>query len=67
MVLLTILVTLLGIFLSLCFLAWQFKTTFRAFGEVLHINLAGDGPTKRLFPNLAFFALFLLLINLTWF
>ncbi|MEL6618703.1 MAG: hypothetical protein AAFP16_07495 [Pseudomonadota bacterium] len=66
--------TILVIFLSFCaaivsvaFVFWQFRAALRTIADVLHLNLGGDGPTQRLFPNLAFLGLFLLLINLTWF
>lgn len=62
------------IFVSLCaavvavaFVFFQFRAAFRAVAGLLALNLGGDGPMQRLIPNLAFFALFLLLLNLTWF
>ena len=45
----------------------QFRKGARTLVTLLQFNLAGDGPTKRLFPNLAFLALFILLFKLTWF
>lgn len=53
--------------LVLAFVIWQFRQAARSILGIIQLNIGGDGPTKRLFPNFAFFGLFLLLINLTWF
>ena len=39
----------------------------RVIASVVEFNIAGDGPTQRLFPNLAFIALCVLILKLTWF
>ena len=64
---LIIFVSLCATIVSVAFVFFQFRSALRTFAGILHLNLGGDGPMKRLVPNLAFLGLFLLLINLTWF
>ncbi len=52
---------------ALAVIAWQAGNILRVIASVVEFNIAGDGPTQRLFPNLAFIALCVLIRKLTWF
>ena len=52
---------------ALAVIAWQAGNILRVIASVVEFNIAGDGPTQRLFPNLAFIALCVLILKLTWF
>ena len=67
MELIYVLLTIAAIFAMALLLILQFRKGTRALLTILQFNLGGDGPTKRLFPNLAFLGLFILLFKLTWF
>ncbi|WP_299687956.1 hypothetical protein [uncultured Tateyamaria sp.] len=64
-------VTLIGVLVLLLIvlagLIWQARNILRFLTAVVKFNIAGDGPMQRLFPNLAFVGLFILILTLTWY
>ena len=64
---LSIIGTFALILAALAVLAWKTGRLLRFVTAVVQFNIAGDSPMQRLFPNLAFVALFILILKLTWF
>lgn len=67
MTILTVIGAVALILASAAVIAWQAGNILRVAASVVRFNIAGDGPMQRLFPNLAFIALCVLMLKLTWF
>ena len=67
MIMLSVIGALALILAALAILAWKAGKLLRVVTAVVQFNIAGDSPMQRLFPNLAFVALFILVLKLTWF
>lgn len=52
---------------SVALLLWNIRRIVTALARALAFNTGGGSPMARLVPNVAFLALFLLLLNATWF
>ncbi len=61
------LITVTLVLASIALFLWNLRRVTRAIFSVIAFNTAGSNPMARLVPNVAFLALFLLLINATWF
>jgi hypothetical protein len=52
---------------ALALLLWNLRRVFNAVIKTIAFNTGGGSPMARLVPNVSFLALFLLLLNATWF